>query len=75
MFEENVANNIVCFSLNNSEVVKNNCKTLVFSNMPDNNINALFNYLICGQIYAFFKSQSFGVLQQIIHSLWEMLIE
>lgn len=61
MFEENVANNIVCFSLNNSEVVKNNCKTLVFSNMPDNNINALFNYLICGQIYAFFKSQSFGI--------------
>ncbi|CAM3148883.1 SIS domain-containing protein [Streptobacillus ratti] len=61
MKSENVANNIVTYSLKDCNDVKEATKVIITPNVEINLEKAIFTYLIYGQIYAFFKSQHFNL--------------
>lgn len=61
MNSENVADNIVCYSLNKDEKLEESTKLIVSADVEENIEKAIFTYLIYGQIYAFFKSQYFNL--------------
>ncbi|WP_073507821.1 SIS domain-containing protein [Streptobacillus notomytis] len=61
MKSENVANNIVTYSLKDCDKVKEATKVIITPNVEINLEKAIFTYLIYGQMYAFFKSQHFNL--------------
>lgn len=61
MYNENIASNIVCYSLISNEKLKQVTKTLICAETDDGIEKAIFTYLIYGQMYAFFKSQHFNL--------------
>ena len=61
MNSENIASNIVCYSLINNDKLKEITKVLVSADTDESIEKAIFTYLIYGQMYAFFKSQHFNL--------------
>ncbi|WP_064612232.1 SIS domain-containing protein [Streptobacillus moniliformis] len=61
MKSENVANNIVTYSLKDCNDVKEATKVIITPNTTISLEKAIFTYLIYGQMYAFFKSQHFNL--------------
>ncbi|WP_064580506.1 SIS domain-containing protein [Streptobacillus moniliformis] len=61
MKSENVANNIVTYSLKYCNDVKEATKVIITPNTTISLEKAIFTYLIYGQMYAFFKSQHFNL--------------
>ncbi len=61
MKSEDVANNIVTYSLKDCDCVKEASKVVVSPAVEINLEKAIFTYLIYGQMYAFFKSQHFNL--------------
>lgn len=61
MNSENIASNIVCYSLINNDKLKEITKVLVSAETDESIEKAIFTYLIYGQMYAFFKSQHFNL--------------
>ncbi|VWL85667.1 SIS domain-containing protein [Oceanivirga miroungae] len=62
MFEEEMANMIVSYSINPEKISKVSNLTISPSRkVLVNDITAILTYLVYGQMYAFFKSQHFGL--------------